>query len=166
MHYRKLISCLLLALVGILSTVLLGACGKKAPPVPPGTIRPKRIKDLKATASNNGIILTWTVPTRNINGSPLIWIKSFAIYRAELSPGQCTSCPVSYPPPTIIPYNKGIKSPKKQIRYEDLTAMPGKLYVYQVRIIKGWRNESDMSNRASICWKCSKKSSQGCRSDK
>ncbi|MBW2164230.1 MAG: hypothetical protein JRF43_07280, partial [Deltaproteobacteria bacterium] len=64
--------------------ILLASCGRKAPPVPPGTLRPKVIKDLSYKIIPDGIELKWSIPVRNRDGSPLVRIKGFRLLKAEI----------------------------------------------------------------------------------
>jgi hypothetical protein len=50
--------------------LLLAGCGKEAPPLPPFIRIPESIKDLAATQSGYNLVLTWTNPGKNIDGSP------------------------------------------------------------------------------------------------
>jgi fibronectin type 3 domain-containing protein len=59
-------------LTGHLSFViflLLSACGKEAPPLPPFIRIPEAVNDLTAAQSGHDLILTWTNPAKNIDGS-------------------------------------------------------------------------------------------------
>jgi len=56
--------CVILALV-----VLLPACGKEGPPLPPFIRIPEAVKDLKVVQSGYSLVLTWTNPAKNIDGS-------------------------------------------------------------------------------------------------
>jgi len=49
--------------------LLLSACGKEGPPLPPFIRVPEPVKDLKAIQSGYTLTLTWTNPARNIDGS-------------------------------------------------------------------------------------------------
>jgi fibronectin type 3 domain-containing protein len=53
----------------VLLCLLLTACGKEAPPLPPFIRIPEAVKDLKVAQSGHTLILTWTNPARNIDGS-------------------------------------------------------------------------------------------------
>ena len=50
--------------------LFLSACGKEAAPLPPFIRIPEAVKDLKATQSGHDLVLSWTNPARNIDGSP------------------------------------------------------------------------------------------------
>src|SRR3989449_7737780 len=49
--------------------LLLPACGKEGPPLPPFILIPEPVKDLKAIQSGYTLTLTWTNPAKNIDGS-------------------------------------------------------------------------------------------------
>src|SRR5437870_10801129 len=49
--------------------LLLSACGKEAPPLPPFIRIPEAVKDLAAAQSGYNLVLTWTNPAKNIDGS-------------------------------------------------------------------------------------------------
>ncbi len=137
-----------------LCVLLLGlvSCGRKAPPVPPGTLRPQPIKNFAFRVTEKGIELKWLVPLRNMDGSPLAWIKGFRLYRARVPvDSACDTCPPSFENPVWIPF--GAKPKVAQtITYEDRTVRPGMIYTYKVITDKGWLNLSDSSNLITAAW--------------
>src|SRR2546428_8182220 len=56
-------------LIALLLLLLLPACGKEGPPLPPFILIPEPVKDLKAIQSGYTLTLTWTNPAKNIDGS-------------------------------------------------------------------------------------------------
>jgi hypothetical protein len=132
--------------------LLPAGCGRKGPPVPPGTLRPEEIRDLSFQVVAKGVILKWSVPLRHHDGSPLSYIKEFRLYRAETPiDGGCLECPPRYGKPTIIRVDSRPES-GKEIVYQDTTVRPGFLYTYRVRTVKGLLNVSDLSNKVSLAW--------------
>ncbi len=132
----------------------LSGCGRKAPPVPPGSIRPRPVKDLAARVipAPGGIELTWDVPTRNTDGSPLRWVKGFQLFKAEIPLDSfCEGCPVAFDPPSFIPAQASPLETKR-MTYEDRALREGMMYVYEVRTVKGWLSTSEPSNRVFIPW--------------
>ncbi len=139
-------------LLFIFALLLLYGCGRKAPPVPPGTLRPVAIKDLSCRFKPQGVELSWTVPIRNHDGSPLVKIKEFHLFKAELDlENQCNGCPVSFGPPIRIPFEAKPEEARK-VYYEDRTLREGKRYIYEVKTVKSWFVASDPSNRVEIVW--------------
>src|SRR3989449_4290575 len=57
------------SLIVILLFLLLPGCGKEAPPLPPFIRIPEAVKDLKVVQSGYTLVLTWTNPAKNIDGS-------------------------------------------------------------------------------------------------
>ncbi|HID97981.1 MAG TPA: hypothetical protein EYP57_07330 [Thermodesulfobacteriaceae bacterium] len=150
-HLKKTASVLLcLAVAAVCFSI--SSCGRKGPPVPPGTLRPKAIDDLSYTIQSDGIELNWTIPVRNRDGSPLPRIKAFELFKAE-SPLEdaCAECPPQYEPPIVIPFNAKPEE-ARNMYYEDRTLVTGNMYTYQVRTVKGLFNKSDLSNKVSIAW--------------
>lgn len=71
-------------LLGV-SIVVLGllGCGRKGAPVPPRPLAPAAVGALRAELRDSAILLTWTRPTRNDDGSPLTDLLEFRLYRGE-----------------------------------------------------------------------------------
>ena len=136
----------------LLINLLIPACGRKGVPVPPGTLRPQRIKDLSYKIISDGAIITWSIPFKNHDGSPIDKIKEFRLYRAEVPfDGFCKECPPPYGSPIIIEYNKKPEPGKKMV-YEDTTVQEGYFYIYQVKTVKNLFNISDFSNKIIYAW--------------
>ena len=132
--------------------ILLMSCGRKAPPVPPGTLRPKVIKDLSYKVIPDGIELKWGVPVRNRDGSPLVKIKGFRLLKAEIPLEEyCEGCPPPFGQPIDIPFEARPEKSRKMV-YEDRTVHSGMQYIYKVCTVKGWLNVSDPSNQVSLAW--------------
>jgi hypothetical protein len=132
--------------------ILLASCGRKAPPVPPGTLRPKVIKDLSYKIIPYGIELKWSVPVRNRDGSPLVRIKGFRLLKAEIPLEEyCEGCPPPFGQPIEIPFEAKPEKARKMV-YEDRTVRSRMQYIYKVCTVKGWLNVSDPSNQVSMAW--------------
>ncbi|MFO8240449.1 MAG: hypothetical protein R6T90_05575 [Dissulfuribacterales bacterium] len=132
--------------------ILLASCGRKAPPVPPGTLRPEAINDLSYTIIPDGIELKWGVPVRNRDDSPLVRIKGFRLLKAEIPHEEyCEDCPPPFGQIIEVPFDAEPKKARKMV-YEDRTVRSGMHYIYKVRTVKGWLNVSDTSNQVSLAW--------------
>ena len=70
----------------LLLVSLLTSCGRKTAPLTPDSPRPEEIKDLSATVRGVEAYLSWSVPTKNVEGKSLPpgGIAEFRIYRAEI----------------------------------------------------------------------------------
>lgn len=132
--------------------ILLVSCGRKAPPVPPGTLRPKAIKDLSYKVIPEGIELKWSCPVRNRDGSPLVSIKSFRLLKAEIPlEDYCEGCPPPFGQLIEVPFDAKPEKARKMV-YEDRTVNSGMQYIYTVCTVKSWLNVSDTSNQVSMAW--------------
>ena len=134
--------------------VVIGACGKKAPPVPWESIVPKRIVDLIALSREERLLLEWTSPKENTDKSALIDLEKFQVLRSEgiLIGEECRGC--GEKPKVIYEMkleSKGEEKVKKiTVFFEDLE--PGKCYVYQVVSINRRGHPSSPSNPAWVYW--------------
>src|SRR3989442_11741725 len=57
------------SLLSVLFSLLLAGCGKEAAPLPPLIRIPEAVKDLAVVQQGHALVLTWTNPARNIDGS-------------------------------------------------------------------------------------------------
>jgi hypothetical protein len=71
---------LLVALIGL---TLVSGCGVKSAPVPPQTVYPAAISDLRASADLAGINLTWSRPTHYVSGHSMRDLGGFVLLRSQ-----------------------------------------------------------------------------------
>ena len=134
--------------------ILVGACGKKAPPVPWSSIVPKRIVDLEAKPREERLLLEWTLPKENTDKSVLTDLAEFKILRSEgdLIAGDCRGCgekgKVVYEAKLNI--KEESKGRRMSILFEDLEAR--KVYMYQVTTINRRGHPSAPSNPVWVYW--------------
>jgi len=83
--------------IAMLAAALFWACGIKSRPLPPESVRPKTIMDLRAQSVAGGVALTWGRPQRLVNGEPLRNLAQFQVFRrTDDQPGQLlTQIPVT-----------------------------------------------------------------------
>jgi hypothetical protein len=62
--------------------VVVPACGRRGPPLPPRPILPATVGDFRAEPREAGILLSWTKPRRNNDDSPLTDLQEFRLLRA------------------------------------------------------------------------------------
>ncbi len=114
---------------------------------------PETIRDLKVQAQGGGIALTWTRPTRYLDGKPLDDLAGFVVFRKEVTQA-CPGCPAPYRERIALPVEDQQKFLKKQkFRYVDGPLTPQVSYRYRVfsRLMDG--SLSDPSNEAKLTWR-------------
>jgi fibronectin type 3 domain-containing protein len=138
----------------IISIVVLGACGKKGPPMPWRFFVPKRIVDLEAMPREGGLFLTWTAPKENTDNSPLTNLAKFQVLRSEgnLVNGECQGCGGM---PEVV-YEMKLESKEEAtgkkitVFFDNLEAR--KVYVYQVISVNRRGYPSAPSNPVTVYW--------------
>jgi predicted small lipoprotein YifL len=147
---------LLQSVLLILLLFLFSACGKKGPLKMPEIVVPQAIRDLKAKAEGNAIILNLSIPTKNTDGSPLNDLRGFKILRSmrKLSEG-CENCPRKFITLVDIEYQVPagqlpLKGEKKEFR--DTTVSSGTEYQYKVLSYNSRDEFSRESNVAKAFW--------------
>ncbi|MFN3413652.1 MAG: hypothetical protein ACK42L_06285, partial [Thermoanaerobaculum sp.] len=68
--------------------VVLVACGRKGPPLPPLREVPETTTDLVASQEENEVVLRWSYPSLTRSGQPLRDLEAVDVWRADLPPGQ------------------------------------------------------------------------------
>lgn len=129
------------------------SCGRKGPPRAPELAVPETIKDLHVEAQGGGIALTWTRPTRYLDGKPLDELAGFVVFRKEVTQA-CPECPAPYRERVTLPVEDQQKFLKKEkFRYVDGPLTPQVSYHYRVfsRLMDG--SLSDPSNEAKLTWR-------------
>jgi hypothetical protein len=137
-----------------LSLLLVGACGKKGPPMPWELFVPKRIVDLEAIPREGGLFLIWTVPRENTDNTPLTDLTKFQVLRSEgkLVNGECQGCggKLQMVYEMKLERKEEAKGKKINLFFDNLGA--GKVYVYQVISINRRGHPSAPSNPVTVYW--------------
>lgn len=68
--------------------VLLFACGRKGPPLPPLREVPETTTDLAVSQEENEVVLRWSYPSFTRSGQPLRDLEAVEVWRTDLPPGQ------------------------------------------------------------------------------
>ena len=142
-----------LLLIFYFCLALFAACGKKGDPRAPELATPEVIKDLRAEAGAGGVALTWSRPTRFIDGREIRDLAGFVIFRKEL-PANCPDCPSPYRERSAVNVEDQEKFAKtKRFRFVDQELAPKTVYRYRVfsKLMDG--SLSDPSNEAGIIWR-------------
>lgn len=85
-----------LSLMILAAALILTACGKKAPPIPPKRLEAPVVRDLQAHVELEHLLLRWTIPqTDNRQVAPAV---RFILYRAQsaLAETACDTCPILF----------------------------------------------------------------------
>lgn len=69
-----------------LGLFVLSGCGKSGPPVVPILAEPSPPTDLTALVRSRTVILAWTRPTTNVDGTALKYLSTFQISRQQTAP--------------------------------------------------------------------------------
>ena len=147
---------ILLSVVFILLILFSPACGKKGPLRMPEMVVPQAVRDLKARAEGNAIILSFGIPVKNTDGSTLTDLRGFKILKSvrKLSEG-CESCPRKFISLADIEYQRTegllpVRGEKKEFR--DSSVSPGMEYHYKVLSFNADDEFSKESNSAKAYW--------------
>lgn len=141
-----------LLLLFLLVAMLMPACGKKTKPVPPGTVQPAPIRDLQYDLDEKGVTLTWSFPTRTVQGERLPYkIEGFELFRAVVPKDDyCPGCPVTFGPPLDIEGDELLTG--NRVSYSEALLRPAHRYLYKVRCKIGWYMTGNDSNEVSFLW--------------
>jgi len=137
----------LLCFVVVLGSILHG-CGKKGDPRPSGVAPPKAISDLKASLTDRGVVLRWTI--QDGEGSS----QRYRIERSELraEAATCPGCPLQYAAMADITFNdpKLTKEKANVVTYLDFGIKAGYLYSYRVTVCDLYGLCSQVSNIGEV----------------
>lgn len=145
----------LTATIFLLATIIVaGGCGFKTDPVPPASIVPEPIDDLRYTIDDKGVELNWTYPVKTVRGTDLVDISAFDVYRAVVALDEvCETCPIPFGEPLEIPGGETIEAKKpKTAVYQTSLLRPGHKYFFKVRSRNSWWAASADSNIVSFVW--------------
>ncbi len=136
------------------SFLLTGGCGFKNMPVPPASVVPQAIDDLRYTVKDKGVQLTWSFPVKTIKGSVLDDISSFQLFRAEIPlEDYCGSCPVPFAEPMKV--NGGAPldgETRRKVVFDSNLLRTGYKYFFKVRSRNSWFADSADSNIITFVW--------------
>lgn len=141
-------------IVTIVIPIFTLSCGVKAPPIPPEFMVPERIDDLQVQMEDGGVLLKWTIPEKNIDGSDLLDLKGFKVFRKDI-PDEEIDCPPCsgefeefYDFTIIVPGRAVIVDDKVYLK--DFSLSPNITYVYMVLTYNARGYLSDFSNIVEV----------------
>ncbi len=136
------------------SFLLAGGCGFKNKPVPPESVVPQAIEDLRYTVNDKGVQLTWSYPVKTIKGSALDDISSFQLFRAEIPlENYCGSCPIPFTEPVTVGGGSPLDGQtRRKVSYDSNLLRSGHKYFFKVRSRTSWFADSADSNVITLVW--------------
>lgn len=131
-----------------------GGCGYKTEPVPPESVVPVAIEDLRHAIDNTGVQLSWAYPVKTIKGTEIVDISSFDVYRAVVPLADyCETCPIPFGEPLEIPGGATSDEGKRRSAdYRTSLLRSGHKYFFKVRSRTSWWADSADSNIVSFVW--------------
>lgn len=136
-------------------SLTLGGCGYKGQPVPPDSVVPEPVDDLRYSVDESGLTLTWSYPTKNISGDAIEEISSFDLFRAVVPlEDYCATCPIPFGEAMEMP--GGVTTDQAEgvrlATYESALLRSGHKYFFKVRSRTSWWADSADSNVVSFVW--------------
>ncbi|RNC71793.1 MAG: fibronectin type III domain-containing protein [Desulfuromonadales bacterium] len=132
--------------------LLLAACGKKGPLVPPESFVPAPITTLSVEQKENRFFVSWEAPGSDEGGRPLKELAGFRVFRREvLPPGEdCEECPTAYRlvKTVDLEYLKDVRVFGNRYVFAEGDLDSGRAYQYKVISFQKDGSESSASNRA------------------
>ncbi len=131
LYCRDLLLCCL-----TLVLLMASACGRKGDPFLSDPLAPEKVRALTAVARPGEIVLTWQAPRDNTDGTDLLDLAGFHVYRAqETFADYCLKCPRNYE--LIFDYEYrgliGQRPKRSSYHYRDTDVQPGTVYMYRLR---------------------------------
>ena len=145
------------------SLLFLGSCGYKDHPVPPDTVVPEAIEDLRYETDEKGVTLTWSYPMETIRGTEIEDLSSFELYRAEVPlKDYCANCPIPFADPVEQPGGLTTEDGKARMAIFTMADLkPGYKYFFKVRSRTSWFAESADSNIVTFIWQIPARAPEG-----
>ncbi len=131
-----------------------GGCGYKTPPVPPATVVPNAIEDLRASMETEHVRLSWSYPLQTIRGTDIEQISSFDLFRAEIPLEEyCPTCPIPFVEPIEVDGGLTMVDGKRRVATYDYDLLrPGHKYFFKVQSRNNWWASSADSNIVTFVW--------------
>ncbi|MBI4767844.1 MAG: fibronectin type III domain-containing protein [Deltaproteobacteria bacterium] len=144
-------------LVWVFLLVSLLACGKKANPVIPVKVSPQGVESLNYQIKGNSLIISWSIPSLNTDGSPLTDLKGFSVRKGEWpTKNYCDTCPDQFQETLWIdlkgPELPDIRVEPDQVQLTLNRPTPGYTYFFQVTAVTRKEAASKPSKTLHLSW--------------
>lgn len=130
-------------------------CGLKLPPVAPESVAPEPVKDLRAISRDGKLLVVFTKPSKNADGSKLTDLAGFKVMRRVIEDGQgCRTCPEKFP----VVYDIDVARPVgaviegNRIVYTDSDVISDAKYEYKVVAYNKDGYEGPEAQRINFLW--------------
>jgi len=134
--------------------ILWAGCGKKGPPVSLDRIVPKAITDLEASVREERVILQWSLPQENMDGSKLVDLLGFKVLRGSFDGEECKGCPERLVPIAEVDLasGEGYLTKDDRVFWVDKGLRAGRTYGYRVLAFNRRGHFSQESNKVEVLW--------------
>jgi predicted small lipoprotein YifL len=116
--------------------LLLAACGKKGPLIPPEAGAPAPVADLATCQKGERFFVSWSAPSHDEAGRTMTDLAGFRLYRREVLPTaeDCEECPNAYRllATVDLDFVQGVFIHNNRYYYLDDTVTTGVTYQYRV----------------------------------
>lgn len=136
-----------------ISVFFLASCGAPGEPVPPRPLVPSTVTDLSAQQSGDAVVLTFTLPTKSVDGQPLAEPPTIEIYRDVEAAAPVAPKTLAYTIPSALVDTYVVEDRVRfvdPLKPEDFSRPAGAQVVYSVRARASKRTESANSNLAAV----------------
>jgi hypothetical protein len=129
--------------------VLVSACGRKAPPMPPTAVEPPVVQKFQAHMEGVKLQLSWQIP--ECEGNNRNCLAGFYVYgsKENLSEAGCKDCPYQFKQVADIRLDIHPIDPKPGVTYE-APLEKGFRYYYKVSCYTDNGNEGEFSKVVTI----------------
>jgi predicted small lipoprotein YifL len=126
----------LLLTIFLMMVLPLSACGKRGALVPPESLVPAAVKDLRAEQKGNRFLVCWSQSGKQEWGGPLENMINFRVLKREVLPPDedCEECPTAYRQVRIVDpeYLQDVRRLGSLYCFFDSDFVDGKIYQYKV----------------------------------
>ncbi len=134
--------------ISLFIVLLLFGCGKKGDPTPIGLPVPGNVGDLSGEVKDGVLFLSFTVPRKNQDGSPVDDLAGFKVLKS------CLSCSGPFEPlrEILLDGSEGFVVHNNRLFFYDDDLVPGYQYGYRVSPISRSGTRGNPSNTVIIAW--------------